>query len=212
LAIRFNMKKLLLAASLLIIFACCHGLHAQQASPVKITAQDSLKKDSLNKLLNQRAKSIYFEALGPGSLYSVNYDTRFKKRRNGLGARIGLTYVFIDNEKALAVPLLLNYLFGKKTNFFEVGIGATYYYDFKTDYTPLFGDPLLPGSTKFKQYGSGVIGSVTFGYRYQPLKGGLNFRVGNSVIIKNEALPFWPYIGVGYTFKNKVKPVKVKSS
>ncbi|MBD1365237.1 hypothetical protein IDJ77_15585 [Mucilaginibacter sp. ZT4R22] len=206
------MKKLLLVTSLLIIGGCFQGLHAQQASPVKITAQDSLKKDSLNKLLNQRAKSIYFEAFGPGSLYSVNYDTRFRKSRKGIGARIGLTYVFIDNEKALAVPLLLNSLFGKKSSFFEVGVGVTFYYDFKTDYTPFLNDPSLPGSTKFKQYGSGVIWSVTYGYRYQPLKGGLNFRVGNSVIVKNEGLPFWPYIGVGYTFKNKVKPIKVKSS
>ncbi|RWY51132.1 hypothetical protein [Mucilaginibacter gilvus] len=204
------MKKILIAATLLVTSGS--GLYAQQASPVKTTQQDSLKKDSLNKLLNQRAKSIYFEAAGPGSLYSVNYDTRFKKRRNGLGARIGLTYVFLDNEKALAVPFLLNYLFGKKKHFFEVGAGATYYYDFKTDYTPLFGETDLPASTKFEQYGSGVIGSVTVGYRYQPLKGGFNFRAGNSVIIKKEFLPFWPYVSVGYTFKNKPKPIKVKSS
>lgn len=203
------MRKLLLAATL-VFTSFSYGLHAQQASPAKLTQQDSLKKDSLNKLLNQRAKSVYFEAAGPGSFYSFNYDTRFKKQRNGWGARIGLTYVFIDNEKALAVPFLLNYLFGKKDKFFEIGAGATYYYDFKTDYTPLFGNPSLPESTKFKQYGSGVIGSVTVGYRYQPLKGGINFRVGNSFIIKNEPLPFWPYVGVGYTFKNKTKPTKVK--
>jgi hypothetical protein len=206
------MKKLILATFLLITFICCHSLHAQQASPVKTTLRDSLKKDSLSKLLNQRAKSIYFETLGPGSFYSFNYDTRFKKSRKGIGARIGLTYVFMDNEKALAAPLLINYLFGKRSSFFEVGFGLTFYYDFKTDYTPILTEPSRHGSANFRQYGPGVIKSVTYGYRYQPLKGGLNFRVGNSVILKNEALPFWPYIGIGYTFKNKVKPVKVKSS
>ena len=205
------MKKIVFAASLWIIFGCCRGLHAQQASPV-ITTQDSLKKDSLNKLLNTRAKSIYLEAGGPGSFYSLNYDTRFKKKQNGLGARIGITYILVDNENSIAIPFALNYLFGKQKHYFELGAGATYFYDFKTDYSLLFNEEPPYISAKLSKFGSGVIGTFSAGYRYQPLKGGFTFRAGNSIIFKKDFLPLWPYVSVGYTFKNKVKPTKVKSS
>jgi hypothetical protein len=45
----------------------------------KATAQKTSAADSL---LNKRAQNIHFELLGPGGLYSFNYDTRFNKRQD----------------------------------------------------------------------------------------------------------------------------------
>lgn len=206
------MKISLLATSLFIIFACLYNANAQSL-PARLSPQGSLKKDTIKKdTLQYKPKSIYLEAFGPGSFYSLNFDTRFKKFQNGLGMRVGFGYIFVDNENAISVPFVLNYLFGKNKHFFELGAGATYYYNFNKNYSQYLLYPNFPEqpSNGFSQYGSGVIGTFTTGYRYQPVKGGFTFRAGNSIIIKHEFLPFWPYVSFGYAFKNKPKASKVK--
>ncbi|MBP8917283.1 MAG: hypothetical protein KBG70_11125 [Chitinophagales bacterium] len=105
--------------------------------------------------------------LGDASGISLNYERLFKMGQNFLLAgKIGLGY----NEefkfgctsnscqsKYLTVPASITMNFGKKRNFFEVGMGGTKLYgDLEKDYW-LY--PLL-------------------GYRFQPLIGGkFNFRI-----------------------------------
>jgi hypothetical protein len=135
--------------------------------------------------------SIYLELMGNGGLYSLNYDRLFTEN---IGARIGFMYfetedfLFGTDIELFLIPITLNYLVGSENHKFELGIGPV----------------IVFGSAGFFGYesvsGSGVGGTATIGYRYQPIDGGFLFRIG-----------FTPYFGfgefhptgglsVGYTF------------
>lgn len=198
------------------LFFVCAMADAQQ---IPTTAQDSLKRDSVYKaLFNRRGKSIYFEVAGPGALYSINYDFRFKKRQNGLGMRVGASYFYNGSDNVVTVPVVLNYLCGKKGHYLELGTGVTYFYMYSEN--QLFGgianEDWISGYDANGIYHGpyfhsehGAIGSVSIGYRYQPLKGGFNFRVGGGpVVTTQKEFKIWPYMSFGYSFKNKAKPKK----
>ncbi|MFZ4263421.1 hypothetical protein ACFRAE_15380 [Sphingobacterium sp. HJSM2_6] len=143
-----------------------------------------------------RKQSLFFEVLGPGVTYSFNYDTRFQKTNNGLGGRIGVSYLGgADDIKVFTVPVVLNYLLGKKGNYFELGAGATFVNvssDFESGSDVLF---LENGNE------STVLGTLNFGYRRQPVDGGFTFRAGFSPVFgQGNFIPYWPYIGFGYSF------------
>lgn len=196
---------------IILLFACI-AANAQQALP---TAQDSLKKDSVYKVLfNRRGKSIFFEAGGPGVLYSFNYDVRFNKRQNGLGMRIGFNYYVFSKKRLATVPVMVNYLAGKKGHYLEIGAGITYYRAYE-DYPIFFhsdnseSNPYPVGYDARFHWANGVIGNFNIGYRYQPLKGGLTLRIGGGPLATTKKqYPFWPYASIGYSFKHKSKKAK----
>ncbi|RYD88498.1 MAG: hypothetical protein EOP54_27150, partial [Sphingobacteriales bacterium] len=100
------------------------------ACSVTASAQNQYlaKQDSLNKVYaTKQGKTVFFELLGPGAAYSVNYDTRFAKRPDGWGGRIGLSYYSASGEHLFTAPLVINYLAGKHGKYFEIGAGITYY-------------------------------------------------------------------------------------
>lgn len=146
--------------------------------------------------------SVYFELIGNGGFYSVNYDTRFNKRPDGFGGRVGLGYValasdddFEDYQRhSFTVPIGINYLAGKNGNYFEAGAGITYY----------SGNIYLIdniGDSKNGESTNGVFGNLTFGYRKQPIDGGFTVRAGVSPIItKHSFIPYWPHLSFGYAF------------
>jgi hypothetical protein len=183
-----NLKKY---AIFIIIALACNMACAQNA----ITT----KKDSL---YNNRAQSVYAELLGPAILYSFNYDTRFSKKQDGLGMRIGISYAYessyndntntSDNSTVFSIPFQLNYLLGKEDRFFEVGLGFTYF-----NYVgngPVFLDDSKSNINK-------VLGTMTFGYRYQPKKGGFTFRYSlNPVFDTKSFIPWWVGVSIGYSF------------
>ncbi|MDT3404850.1 hypothetical protein [Mucilaginibacter terrae] len=139
-----------------------------------------------------RAQNVYAELLGPGLLFSLNYDTRFGKARNGWGGRAGAGYVSADDNSILTLPVQVNYLLGKKGKYFEVGLGATFIStngSNKEDDFFVFDDV------------NTTIGTMTFGYRYQPVDGGFNFRASlNPVFNKNNFIPYYFGLSFGYTF------------
>ena len=143
-----------------------------------------------------RAQTIYFEVLGPGITYSVNYDTRFQNTRNGFGGRIGVSYLNIDDEGVFSLPVGLNYLLGKNKHYFEMGVGATYYnvsWDEQND--PNNELLFIEGNR------SSMVGNLTFGYRLQPVDGGFNFRAGFTPTFgKGFFMPYFPHLSLGYTF------------
>ncbi len=136
----------------------------------------------------QRAQSVFFELGGNGIILSGNYDLRFAKKQNGFGARVGIGYVsdFFDRG-GLSFPVGVNYLAGKKTNYLELGIGATVY--------------TVKGLTLFKEdrNKAGVIFVPSLGYRYQPISDGLTFRIFASPLIGNGST-FWAGLSIGYKF------------
>jgi hypothetical protein len=194
------------------LFFICAISNAQQ---VLTTAHDSLKKDSVYKaLFNRRGKTIFFEAAGPGALYSINYDVRFNKRQNGFGIRAGISYFPNENEHLITVPVIVNYLAGKKGHYLELGAGLTFFHIYSRDNIFFYNDnnefnPYPVGYQYELQGETGAIGSLTAGYRYQPLKGGFTFRIGGGPIVttKKQFL-LWPYASFGYSFKNKPKAKK----
>jgi hypothetical protein len=131
------------------------------------------------------AKSIYFELGGPG-LASVNFDTRFGKKEDGIGGRIGIGGFSIDGEGVVFLPIGVNYLLGKDNrNYFELGAGVT----------PVF------GSGDAGDNFSATFGHILFGYRMQPQNGGFLFRAFISPVFGEWG--FFPYYGgvaFGYKF------------
>jgi hypothetical protein len=135
--------------------------------------------------------SIYLEFFGNGGLYSLNYDRLFSE---DIGARIGFMYfeteqfLFLTDIELFLIPITLNYLAGSENHKFELGIGPVL----------VFGSAGIFGLES--DSGSGVGGTATIGYRYQPKDGGFLFRIGFT--------PYWGFdefyptggLSLGYAF------------
>jgi len=138
-----------------------------------------------------RAQNFFVELGGPGLLFSANYDTRFSNKRDGFGARIGAGYIAVSDNSLFTLPIQGNVLLGKKGKYFEIGLGATFI-STKGDDNDFI---------SFED-ASSVIGTMTFGYRYQPVDGGFNFRGGlTPVFDSHNFVPYFAGISLGYTFK-----------
>jgi hypothetical protein len=170
------------------------------------TAQKISQADSIqNSYVTKQAKTFFFELLGPGAVYSVNYDIRFNKRQDGWGGRAGISYYADDSEHIFTVPVVINYLAGKRGKYFEVGAGITYYNANTGDvfFSEQYNVDYSNGGTVYykRSNQNGVLGTLNFGYRYQPIDGGFSFRGGVSPIFSSSQFtPFWPYISFGYAF------------
>lgn len=141
---------------------------------------------SLYTLSAQSTQSVYAELLGNGLVFSFNYDTRFQNTPNGLGGRIGLGYIGDDEHNAVLIPFQLNLLLGKNGRYFEIGAGATY---------------VTGNADLFDEDFDNLIGTMTFGYRRQPVDGGFMWKIAITPIIAEGV--FWPYYGgvsLGYAF------------
>ena len=142
------------------------------------------------------AKSIYAELGGPG-VVSFNFDSRFSKKKDGLGGRIrigGFTFRdWFDDGKTtvIFVPIGLNYLMGKDgKNYFELGASIT----------PTFSS-YKGSSTGDDETFSTTFGNLLFGYRLQPKNGGFTFRGFISPLISKEGfIPYYGGISLGYKF------------
>lgn len=134
----------------------------------------------------QSNQAVYAELLGNGLIFSFNYDTRFNARPDGLGGRIGLGFVGKGDDGAVLIPFQLNWLLGKNGRYFEMGLGATY----------------LGGTADlFDEDVDHFVGTMTFGYRRQPVDGGFMWKAAITPILADGF--FWPYyvgFSLGYAF------------
>lgn len=145
----------------------------------------------------EQARSFYVEAGGPGFI-SANYDFRFNKTRNGWGMRAGLGYFGADGDNFFTVPLQVNYLIGKRGHYFETGAGISYIRNSYEQYVNWHGSGYYATEPVVDNH---ILGSLTFGYRKQPVDGGFMFRVGLSPILYDgDFIPYLPYISFGYSF------------
>lgn len=139
-----------------------------------------------------RAQNVFVELGGPGLLFSANYDTRFANKRDGIGGRVGAGYIAVDGSSIFTLPVQANYLLGKEGKYFEIGLGATY--------VGLSDDADEDEFLSFDNT-SAFIGTMTFGYRYQPVAGGFNFRASINPIFNDSAfIPYFAGISFGYSF------------
>jgi len=131
-----------------------------------------------------QARSMYAELGGPG-LASINFDTRFSNKEDGIGGRIGIGGFSVgDGEGVVFIPIGLNYILSKDSkNYFEMGAGVT----------PVIGT----GSGDFAE----TFGHVLFGYRMQPKDGGFTFRAFiNPVFGNGFFVPYYGGVSFGYKF------------
>jgi len=138
-------------------------------------------------------RAIFLEGLGNGLTYSLNYDTRFGPGAAGLGGRGGIGFFQVQGVNITSLPFVLNYLLGNNSHYFEFGVGATIL-TFGTRNNGSISRAELDRAT-------GIGATLSLGYRYQPMDGGLMFRAGLAPIFdRTGTLPFWPQISVGYAF------------
>ena len=156
-------------------------------SSVRVKGQESGSTSAQNE---KRAQNVFVELGGQGLLFTANYDSRFSKRMDGLGGRVGIGYISIGGDNATTVPLSLNYLLGTGRHFFEMGLGAT-----------LLATSGNDNSFLFDENNSNVIGTMSFSYRLQPVDQGFSFRAGLTPIFnKNFFIPYYAGLSLVYSF------------
>ena len=156
-------------------------------SSVRVKGQESGSTSAQNE---KRAQNVFVELGGKGLLFTANYDSRFSKRMDGLGGRVGIGYISIGGDNATTVPLSLNYLLGTGRHFLEMGLGAT-----------LLATSGNDNSFLFDENNSNVIGTMSFSYRLQPVDQGFSFRAGLTPIFnKNFFIPYYAGLSLGYSF------------
>ena len=144
--------------------------------PIETRAQTPSKKASYSAVPDTAApdtsarSSIFFEYLGNGILYSLNYD---RKLTNHFSGRIGINYwvwSLLGTTRAAQMPVLVNYLAGWSSHRFELGVGINSGVIWEEgDRSAVF----LP--------------TAALGYRYQPPGGGWLFRINFT--------PFYSFAG-----------------
>lgn len=178
--------KIKYIACLIVALLCISGIASAQEFRSQSSSDLRMKLPSGD---DKRAQNVFVEIGGQGLLFTANYDSRFSKRRDGLGGRAGIGYIANEGDHATTIPLSLNYLLGKGRHFFEVGLGATI---------------IATGGNEsffFNGNNSNVIGTMSFSYRLQPVDSGFAFRVGLTPIFnKDFFIPYYAGLSLGYTF------------
>ena len=183
--------------------------------------------DSLNKNRNDiKTRTVFFEVLGSGLLYSINYDRLLnlnKKIKNSI--TLGASF-FINqrSETILALPMSYNFIFGKRKNHLEIGAGFSPFI-FSGTYL-IFPKSGNLATSNYSYYSQITDYSLSFvpkiGYRYQKPTGGFFFRFALTPIIglfayttgsnqydgfsyfddtRGTGILPWAGISLGYTFK-----------
>lgn len=147
---------------------------------------------SLNLNAQIKSNSLYFEILGNGGLYSINYDRLITEN---LGGRIGFSYlpsidiIFSSVENLIVIPVMVNYFAGEDSKL-ELGAGIIFV---SVDNIGFFGFESGEG-------GSAFAGTAVIGYRYQPKDGGFVFRVGLTPFFSGDGAAVSGGLSLGLSF------------
>lgn len=142
---------------------------------------------SVSSVAQQPSRShVFFEGLGPGGVFSVNYEFRINGKPDGLGVRGGVGYM---HKNSLTLPVIVNYLLGGRGHYLETGAGLT----FATD-------PVKTSSWSGPDHETKWLTAVTLGYRIQPDEKGATFRIGYSPFVNKYPVWYWGYLSIGYKF------------
>lgn len=156
-------------------------------------------------------RQVYLQFFGSSLRYAINYDTRFiRGRRSGFGVRAGIGFWNISYQdtsgsnppSVFAIPLGVNYVFGKKRGQVELGVGTT--------------QILLTGKQRSQvkfisvNYFTGSfdaqssIYAVGLAYRHSPMqRRGITYRLGLEVVLftaPNRFVEYMPALCIGYKF------------
>jgi len=142
---------------------------------------------------------VFFEALGSGLLYSLNYERILDKWNIGLrGGASYFTYKVAQqgqsgNVTLVSFPLVASYYIGWGSHHVQLGLGATILY------TGVATDSL---GVKFdsERSGAGLAANAVIGYRFMPRTGGVSFGVDFTPLLRASKLLPWGGANVGYAF------------
>ena len=146
-----------------------------------------------------QSNTIYFELLGNGLVYSLNYDRMVTEKisvRAGYGgltvSQMTISSGTIVNEdiKITLIPVLANYLRGEGNHKLEMGAGIVLV---SLDYTGNVAD------VNFSLAADGAIPTGNFGYRYQKPEGGFFFKASLCPFFA-ETMVTSVGLGLGYSF------------
>ena len=169
-------------------------------------------------------RSLSLELFGAQNTVGINYDSRFKGN-HGLGYRVGVGYGYSETStiasssyalQGIAVPIDINYLFGKDRHKLELGFGTSlgYYYEkchVWTSVGPAPGDvsggpPYFGYADYYKKVTHNSFGYFVFGnigYRLQTNRGFLfragftpSFNFGDQYGIHRKW--YYPYVSFGW--------------
>ena len=175
-----------------------------QTVPVDSFATASLHVAHASPFENLARNRVFVELLGSGATYSVNYERHLAGRWSG---RIGYSQVSSQGDyfglttdrdgHVRSIPVTFSYLTGARASGLELGLGATLLWDNSTMET--IGALNLDVDPSRRVFGTAIVG-----YRYQPERQGVLFRVGLTPILwvsdyTLRAFP-WGGISVGYAF------------
>ena len=148
---------------------------------------------------SSHGSQVQFEALGPGGLLSLHFESRFLKSINGPGFTVGLgvaPYGLFERScntgGAITIPAGLNYLFGRKDHFFEMEAGGALKFGGGTKvYCINVENSFFESDEAFYAY-------ALLGYRYQPQAKKLSWRIFFSPLIqKGPIKKFWGGASIG---------------
>jgi hypothetical protein len=142
--------------------------------------------------------AVYFELLGPGFLYSLNYDHRISPH---MSIRAGFSrwsiepfFLFSTGEfRFTGFPILVNYLSGEGSSHLDAGIGIMPCF-LEFDGEEVFFQSNHKGSA------SVVLGIGNLGYRYQQRDGGFVFRIGLTPLFTMDEFRLTAGLSLGFGF------------
>lgn len=196
------------------IFLSLGVIWAGQATTTPLYAQTEQPEKTRESAADKPIyRNVYGELFGASDVIGVNYDQRFKAGSHW-GFRAGIGYGFFSDtgfigtsaDHSISIPLAVNAIFGKKRNFFEVGVGYAPIIGFEKERIYLQPDGSVDMDhpsyeNTHTEYYTKIF--MDLGYRYQRENGFL-LRAGLSPCIIGQLpfciLRFIPYVGLGYTF------------
>lgn len=145
-----------------------------------------------------QSNTIYFELLGNGLAYSLNYDRMVTDKISVRAGYGGLTVttisstpgVFFEDVKITLIPVLVNYLRGEGKHKLEMGGGIV---------LVSIASTLNAEDVNFKLAADGAIPTGNFGYRYQKSEGGFFFKASLCPFFA-ETMVTSVGLGFGYSF------------
>jgi hypothetical protein len=153
-----------------------------------------------------KKNTIYFEGLGNGAFYSINYDRLLTPN---IACRVGFSFfpsIIPDAPIYLfTLPISASYLLNlaDTPSYLETGIGIT---PLLQVYERWLVSPTVPSTTSVSQID--VVLAPMLGYRLQPKQGGFNFRLlwTPLIIVTQRFTPslnptsYWFGVSLGHTF------------
>jgi len=163
-------------------------------SHMALAQQPAVKSDSSRTAMN----AVYLMFIGSGLHVSLHYE-RFITNDISIHAGIGTAGFNYspepkspDNVGYQWVPVLpfsVNYFIGEGKDRLELGIGGFMHL---SDYGR---EPMFPDLSSSK-----VKGTLTIGYRYQPLNGNFNAGIGITPVFDSQHIEPWMGLYLGYGF------------